>query len=180
MSRISIDTIIFFFFSCGKSNITLFHSFISCADFGLARVVSDASPESDDVYEMSGETGSLRYMAPEVADCRPYNHKADVYSFGTILWEIVAYKKPYDGMNREQFYEEVVHGGMRPPLSKKWPRELSQLISECWDVNYNIRPTFQEISERLEAMRVSEKGGGKKASARKRISALVDRHSTWF
>jgi len=153
---------------------------VKLIDFGLARVVSDGSPESDDVYEMSGETGSLRYMAPEVADCRPYNHKADVYSFGTILWEIVAYKKPYDGMNREQFYDEVVHGGMRPPLSKKWPKELSQLISECWDVNYNIRPTFQEISDRLEALRVNEKGGGKKASARKRISALVDRHSTWF
>ena len=116
-------------------------------------MVSDASPESDDVYEMSGETGSLRYMAPEVADCRPYNQKADVYSFGTILWEIVAYKKP---------------------------KELSLLISECWDVNYNVRPSFQEISDRLGAMQDREKGGGKKASARKRISALVDRHSTWF
>ena len=146
----------------------------------MARVVSDASPESDDVYEMSGETGSLRYMAPEVADCRPYNQKADVYSFGTILWEIVAYKKPYDGMNREQFYDGVVHGGMRPPLSKKWPKELSLLISECWDVNYNVRPSFQEISDRLGGMQDREKGGGKKASARKRISALVDRHSTWF
>ncbi|KAL3809902.1 hypothetical protein ACHAXA_008554 [Cyclostephanos tholiformis] len=40
---------------------------------------------SDEVYEMSGETGSLRYMAPEVADCQPYNQKADVYSFGKLL-----------------------------------------------------------------------------------------------
>jgi len=43
-------------------------------DFGLARIVENASI-SNDVYEMSGETGSLRYMAPEVADCRPYNQK---------------------------------------------------------------------------------------------------------
>ena len=34
---------------------------------------------------MSGETGSLRYMAPEVADCQPYNQKADVYSFGKFF-----------------------------------------------------------------------------------------------
>jgi hypothetical protein len=54
-------------------------------DFGLARLVENSSPYSDQVYHMSGETGSLRYMAPEVADSRPYNHKADVYSFGKFI-----------------------------------------------------------------------------------------------
>jgi serine/threonine protein kinase len=34
-------------------------------DFGLARIVEHASVKSNDTYEMSGETGSLRYMAPE-------------------------------------------------------------------------------------------------------------------
>jgi len=52
-------------------------------DFGLAEIVENASPFSNEVYQMSGETGSLRYMAPEVAEGKPYNHKADVYSFGT-------------------------------------------------------------------------------------------------
>jgi serine/threonine protein kinase len=47
-------------------------------DFGLAKVVENATPQCDDVYRMSGETGSLRYMAPEVADNQPYNHKSDV------------------------------------------------------------------------------------------------------
>eukprot|EP00560_Eucampia_antarctica_P004650 CAMPEP_0197836412 /NCGR_PEP_ID=MMETSP1437-20131217/28896_1 /TAXON_ID=49252 ORGANISM="Eucampia antarctica, Strain CCMP1452" /NCGR_SAMPLE_ID=MMETSP1437 /ASSEMBLY_ACC=CAM_ASM_001096 /LENGTH=591 /DNA_ID=CAMNT_0043442569 /DNA_START=42 /DNA_END=1814 /DNA_ORIENTATION=- len=59
---------------------------IKLIDFGLARVVENSSPDTDELYEMSGETGSLRYMAPEVADGQPYNHKADVYSFGIILW----------------------------------------------------------------------------------------------
>jgi len=53
-------------------------------DFGLARIVENASV-SNEVYEMSGETGSLRYMAPEVADCQPYNQKADVYSYGKLI-----------------------------------------------------------------------------------------------
>ena len=53
-------------------------------DFGLARILENTSV-SDEVYEMSGETGSLRYMAPEVADCQPYNQKADVYSFGKLF-----------------------------------------------------------------------------------------------
>lgn len=55
---------------------------VKIIDFGLAKIVDNASTTSEESYEMSGETGSLRYMAPEVADSHPYNHKADVYSFG--------------------------------------------------------------------------------------------------
>lgn len=37
---------------------------VKVLDFGLARIVENASVKSNDVYQMSGETGSLRYMAP--------------------------------------------------------------------------------------------------------------------
>lgn len=37
---------------------------VKILDFGLAKIVENASPDRDDVYVMSGETGSLRYMAP--------------------------------------------------------------------------------------------------------------------
>jgi serine/threonine protein kinase len=39
---------------------------VKLLDFGLAKVVENASVDSDEVFSMSGETGSLRYMAPEV------------------------------------------------------------------------------------------------------------------
>jgi serine/threonine protein kinase len=145
-------------------------------DFGLAKVVENASPDCNDVYRLSGETGSLRYMAPEVADNRPYNHKADVYSFAIILWEMLSYKKPYDGLNRETFYIRIVDGGERPPINKKWPKELSKLITDCWSNDIDQRPTFSIIVDRLTNIINSEKGGRKM----KVISALIDRHSTWF
>ncbi len=105
---------------------------VKIIDFGLARVVENSSPDSDETFQMSGETGSLRYMAPEVAKGQPYNQKVDVYSFGMILWELVAYEKPFDGMNREQFYERVVHQGYRPDITKKFPHDLADLIRKCW------------------------------------------------
>jgi len=156
---------------------------VKLIDFGLARIVDNASPDSDDVYEMSGETGSLRYMAPEVADCRPYNHKADVYSFGIILWEIVSFQKPFDGMSRDEFYARVVHGGERPVINKRWPTELSDLMQLCWDFTPDVRPNFAGVLERLDAMLAKETGGGgerMKRTARKKIISLIDRHSTWF
>jgi serine/threonine protein kinase len=173
---------------------------VKLLDFGLAKVVEHATIDCDEVYAMSGETGSLRYMAPEVAEGLPYNYTADVYSFGIVLWELNATKKPYEGLNRELFYERVVHGGERPPLGRKWPNELTSLISECWDADIFNRPKFRDIVVRIDSMLLKEKGGGKSIShtngidykestehkeskPRKflpKISGMIDRHSTWF
>mmetsp|Transcript_10865 Transcript_10865/g.20022 ORF Transcript_10865/g.20022 Transcript_10865/m.20022 type:complete len:407 (-) Transcript_10865:127-1347(-) len=149
-------------------------------DFGLARILENADPQSNELYAMSGETGSLRYMAPEVAEGLPYNHKADVYSFGIILWELNSGKKPFVGLNRQSFYERVVHGGERPSLNKKWPSELCKLITDCWNVDIDSRPTFQDIVERMDSLLSKEKEGGKSKRTLRRISGLIDRHSTWF
>jgi len=148
----------------------------------LAKIVENASVDNDDVFTMSGETGSLRYMAPEVADALPYNHSADVYSYGIVLWELNAGKKPFDGLNREMFYERVVHGGERPPMHRKWPKELTDLMSECWDADMKNRPRFHDICARLDDMLDQEKGGAfaKKKPFLPKISGMIDRHSTWF
>jgi len=56
-------------------------------DFGLCKLWSrGGGKESDtqDLRKLTGLTGSLRYMAPEVALCQPYNHKAEVFSFGSV------------------------------------------------------------------------------------------------
>jgi len=156
---------------------------IKVLDFGLAKIIENASVTAKDVYQMSGETGSLRYMAPEVADGLPYNAAADVYSFGVILWEMNAGKKPFDGLNRESFYEQVVHGGERPPIKSKWPQTLSTLIEKCWDADMWNRPSFREVVDALDEMLKNEKSpakGSKKAPLSKRLSGMIDRHSTWF
>lgn len=155
---------------------------VKLIDFGLATVVENATVESHEVYAMSGETGSLRYMAPEVAENFPYNASADVYSFGIILWELAASRKPFDGFDRDLFYERVVHGGERPRVKSKWPSEFSNLMTECWDQDIKRRPKFSEIVKRLDLLLAKEKGftvKDKKALI-PRIGGMIDRHSTWF
>jgi len=121
-------------------------------DFGLASVIESTIPFSNDVYEMTGGTGSLRYMAPEVADSRPYNHKADVYSFGILLWELLSCKKPYAGLGIDEYYDQVVYGGVRPNIDSKWHKELTDLMTKCWDAEIENRPNSQEIVSTLECI----------------------------
>jgi serine/threonine protein kinase len=49
-------------------------------------------------YNLTGETGSFRYMAPEVALCQPYNQRADVYGFGLLLSYVSTYDYDCAGM----------------------------------------------------------------------------------
>eukprot|EP00545_Synedropsis_sp_CCMP1620_P009277 CAMPEP_0119009066 /NCGR_PEP_ID=MMETSP1176-20130426/4117_1 /TAXON_ID=265551 /ORGANISM="Synedropsis recta cf, Strain CCMP1620" /LENGTH=394 /DNA_ID=CAMNT_0006961511 /DNA_START=16 /DNA_END=1204 /DNA_ORIENTATION=- len=59
-------------------------------DFGLCKELQNA-----DGFEMTGLTGSRRYMAPEVVLCRDYGLSADVYSFGILFWEMSALAQPF-------------------------------------------------------------------------------------
>eukprot|EP01042_Synura_sphagnicola_P000799 gene799-885_t len=83
-------------------------------DFGLSTCIRTGT-RADDVFEMTGYTGSLRYMAPEVALRQPYNEKCDVYSFGIILWQMARSKVPYEGLTSQTFLQHVVVNDLVEP-----------------------------------------------------------------
>ncbi|KAH0865612.1 hypothetical protein HID58_082823 [Brassica napus] len=90
---------------------------LKIADFGVARV------EAQNPQDMTGETGTLGYMAPEVLEGKPYNRKCDVYSFGSVAnimkrcWDPNPDKRPE--MEEVVKLLEAVNtskgGGMIPP-----------------------------------------------------------------
>ena len=51
---------------------------------------------------MTGQCGTYQWMAPEVIEGRSYTEKADVFSYGIILWELLTRRIPYDGMQPMQ------------------------------------------------------------------------------
>jgi serine/threonine protein kinase len=113
-------------------------------DFGLCTLVQSRST-STQVYEMTGNTGSLRYMAPEVAQQKPYCESADVYSFGIMVWQMARDRTPFDGFNRREFAEQVVKAGLRPKLDKQWPEEFTRILTFCWHSDPLQRPTFKKL-----------------------------------
>ena len=118
-------------------------------DFGLAKEIRPEERVDDDLYKMSGNTGSLRYMAPEVALEKPYNRSVDVYSFGILFWQITSLETPFTGFSVNMHNDRVVRGGLRPKLDPKMSPGLLNLMKNSWSENIHYRPTFQEITEVL-------------------------------
>jgi serine/threonine protein kinase len=104
---------------------------------------------SDDLYDMSGNTGSLRYMAPEVARRLPYNHTVDVYSFAILFWQICALEVPFASYDVNKHSELVVHGRERPKLSKSWSAEICSLMTQGWSTHISERPEFEDVANVL-------------------------------
>ncbi|CAK7346542.1 unnamed protein product [Dovyalis caffra] len=126
---------------------------LKIADFGVARV------EAQNPRDMTGETGTLGYMAPEVLDGKPYNRKCDVYSFGICLWETYCCDMPYPDLSFAEVSSAVVRQHLRPEIPRCCPSSLASVMRKCWDANPEKRPEMDEIVRLLEAIDTS-KGGG--------------------
>jgi serine/threonine protein kinase len=93
-------------------------------------------------------------MSPEVAKECPYNKSVDVYSFGILLWELLAAEKPFFGYSANKHMNEVVIGGERPRMDKEhthfWPANLQWLMKRCWGSFPSVRPDFSLIKRVLQ------------------------------
>ncbi|XP_039041676.1 serine/threonine-protein kinase STY8-like isoform X1 [Hibiscus syriacus] len=117
---------------------------VKVADFGVARFQNQGGV-------MTAETGTYRWMAPEVINHQPYDQKADVFSFAIVLWELVTAKVPYDTMTPLQAALGV-RQGLRPDLPENAHPKLLDLMQRCWEAAPDERPSFSEITAQLETL----------------------------
>ena len=98
---------------------------------------------------MTAETGSYRWMAPEVIRHEPYGTGCDVYSFGVLCWEMLSYSTPFPQLTVLEVALSVATKGMRPEIPAHSPRVLVDLIEQCWQHSWEERPTMQDVVTRL-------------------------------
>ncbi len=98
---------------------------------------------------LNERVGTCHWMAPEVINCQKYTTKADVYSYGIIIWEICTREMPYEYINdKETILYRVCFKNERPNLKRlgnDTPEKIKDLMIKCWDHDPNKRPGFDNI-----------------------------------
>ncbi|XP_046405324.1 mitogen-activated protein kinase kinase kinase 7-like isoform X2 [Ischnura elegans] len=108
--------------------------------------ICDFGTACDQKTYMTNNKGSAAWMAPEVFEGSNYTEKCDVFSWGIILWEVLARKKPFDEIGMSAFrIMWAVHTGERPPLIHNCPPPLEQLMTRCWHKVPANRPSMEDV-----------------------------------
>lgn len=102
------------------------------------------------------------YMAPEVFSNSCYDERADIYSYGIILYELftravlIATETAMDSPQECTVFAEKVLNGYRPRIPTMVPDGISDLIARCWDADQHKRPSIHDIIDDLRQIQVDE------------------------
>lgn len=124
---------------------------IKMFDFGLARELPrQEEADEDGAWKMTGDTGTPRMMANEVALGQPYNASCDTYSFCLLLWEILALKTPFELYTQKLFSTKVWRPPYkRPVVDPAWPKSIHLLLQRGWSGNPKERHSMTNVAEIL-------------------------------
>ncbi|MGA9210572.1 MAG: protein kinase [Terriglobales bacterium] len=142
---------------------------VKILDFGLAKLTGplDTDAYAETVHaEASPHTeegtvlGTVAYMSPEQADGRKIDARSDIFSFGSVLYEMVSGRQPFPGSSKLSMLSAVMHREPQP-VSQAVPDinpELERLIGRClrkeperrWQTMADVKVALEELRDELE------------------------------
>jgi eukaryotic-like serine/threonine-protein kinase len=135
-------------------------------DFGLAkrmdeaidRSAQSALPAPQGQVAVSSMTlrgtvlGTISYMSPEQARGERVDERSDVFSFGSVLFEMISGRKAFAGRSHEETIEAILHS--QPPRlhAGAAPRKIDELVSACLRKNPSERPRSSDVLAAIRRM----------------------------
>ena len=142
------------------STILCFASQLS--DFGESRAVMN------DAQQTMTAVGTTFYVAPEIMLGEKYGSSADIFSYAVTLAAMSYIKSKNDKLlnlfskawqesdlnnggfpTQHAVTDAVISKDLRPKLSEELPKSLKDLVNDCWKRDPSLRPSVDEIFDRL-------------------------------
>ena len=145
---------------------------VKILDFGLAKLTEAEEP---DVYaatesmhieaalktEVGTILGTAAYMSPEQADGRTVDARSDIFSFGTVLYEMVTGRRAFEGGSKLSTLASVLHNEPAPwnEATDASPREIERIVKRClrkdpqrrWQKIADVKAALEDALEDLES-----------------------------
>ena len=152
--------------------------FVKVLDFGLAKILDDRSDGKMATLSEAGTVfGTPEYMAPEQAEGKPLDHRADLYSFGVVLYHMMTGQLPFQGASLVAILtKHLTESPMSPALRRpdlELPPELVGLCLRCLEKTPDARPSSADVV--LAVLRGLEPSS---SAPPPRVPALVASHPT--
>jgi serine/threonine protein kinase/Tol biopolymer transport system component len=142
---------------------------IKILDFGLAKLLQpqsgDSAPTMPSGTDPGIVMGTAGYMAPEQARGNPVDHRADIFAFGAILYEMLAGKRAFEKPTAVETMTAILNEDP-PPISQisgAIPPGLLRIVHRCLEKNPDQR--FQSASDLAFALESLSDSGSSSAVA---------------
>jgi serine/threonine protein kinase/Tol biopolymer transport system component len=130
------------------------HGLVKVLDFGLAKLTEAIPADGDDTTRSMRPTteegkivGTVAYMSPEQAEGKKVDARSDIFSFGSVLYEMVTGGQAFQGDTKASTLAAILKDNPRPASQTVdgLPREVERLISRCLQKEVNQR--FQHMDD---------------------------------
>ena len=132
---------------------------VKVLDFGLAKLVvaPSAAGEAATAATLPGMiVGTAAYMSPEQAEGKPTDARSDVFSFGSVLYEMLTGRRAFEGHSSAELLAAVMRDEPRPlsAIRRDIPSEIRNIVARCLKKDPAARyPSGAELASELKAAR---------------------------
>jgi Tol biopolymer transport system component/predicted Ser/Thr protein kinase len=141
---------------------------VKLLDFGLAKEVAQAAGLASNVETKTAATapeteegkiaGTIAYMSPEQAQGKPVDGRTDIFSFGTLFYEMLTGRRPFDREDKLSTLAAILREEP-PPLGRGLPEGVERLVMRCvrkdpdrrFQTGADLRAALEDLKDESES-----------------------------
>ena len=181
------------------ANLMLTKGGVKVLDFGVAKltegrpgtttgtgILPTVAPTRTTPLTMQGAiVGTMQYMAPEQLEGKPVDHRADIFSLGAVLFEMVTGKRAFEGASQASVIAAVLEREPRPvsEITAGTPPSLDRTVGRClhkdpderWQSAIDIKSDLEWIQQQSGTARTAARASAvaRRSGARGAITAAL-------
>ena len=145
------------------------HGLVKVLDFGLAKLTETAGPEAETAATRTGEgtvLGTAAYMSPEQAEGKHIDTRSDIFSFGSVLYEMVTGQRAFRGDTRASTIASILREDPKPirQVAEGLPGEVERIVRRClrkdpehrFQTMADLRVALEELKEESDSGSLSD------------------------